>query len=185
MNVSIEIKKPLLKSYLKHIFRSDPKGNLIATKTHDFGQLLCSLVRYSNTRLEQLPTENSEAIVTFRLPKVRSLASAESYHLYYTKEDALKLNDYLQTLFNIEFDRYYLAGRKKQYQQKEIISTFVTTRNLTGLSDVAGSLKKRNYRREADLLEERTQELLHKAYNRNDRILFDESLVVKTEHLNY
>lgn len=191
MIVHLHIRKPLLRAYVAHLFemlstseRPDNLGLPIykVTKTNDFGQLLCSMVRYAN---KPVRAHQGEGLMIFKLPHDRSLQSAPNYHLFYSKEDTLKLNDYLEAIFNIHFDRYYLKGRQKQIQQKDIISTFIVVHNLSGLEDIAGTLKKRKYREEAKFRDELIEQLRHRAINRNDRMIFDESQVVKTTFLNY
>lgn len=185
MLVRLHIRKPLLRAYLANLFEKtthhgyqDPVFKV--TKTVDFGRLLCSMVRYSN-RKKPAPVE----ALTFQLPWDRSLQSAPAYHLYFSKEDTLKLNDYLEVIFNLHFDRYYLKGKEQGFQQKDIISTFIQVHHLTGLTDVAGSLKKRRYREEARVRDELFIQLKNAAYHRHASIIFDADQVVKTTVLNY
>jgi|GEM_PF-913988 len=184
MKVLLDIKSELLRSYLRHIFeplKETPGGASVsfkATRKNTFGTLLCALVRYSNQRSPHIITPST---VCFQLPNCSSLHNAPNYHLYYTVEDANKLNDLLESLFNIAFDQYYLQGIHKGYQKKDIITSFIVTRQLTGLEDISGSLKKRQYRQEAKALAERTSQLINRAYDRHDRIThFDPSKVIQT-----
>lgn len=182
MQVLLDIKNPLLRSYLQHLFENAASESnldiLKVTKRNLFGSLLCSLVKYSTKKVNHMVTDQT---VYFQLPVDNSLKNAGNYHLYYLKEDVLKINDLLDTIFNIDFDRYYLDGLQQGFQRKEIVSTFIVVRNLSGLEDVAGSLKKRKYRQESKLHDERIKILTNRAYERHHRIKpFDRNKVVKS-----
>ncbi|MEO9474153.1 MAG: hypothetical protein ABJG41_01420 [Cyclobacteriaceae bacterium] len=182
MIISLDIKKPLLRSYLAYLFEKDSEVFTVSA-SHDFGRLLCSLVRYSLKPIKKADTTHT---VKLKLPKVGALTTADNHHIYFSREDTHKLNMFLEATFNIDFDRYYLDGLQMKYQKKEIISTFIITRKLTGLSDPAEAIKKRHYRKELSLLEIVSKNLLDRAYNRHHRIqTFNPKFVARTAHLNY
>jgi len=164
MLATLSIKKDLYRDYLNYLFELS-HNSYVVSRHHDFGKLLCSLVKYSS-----LPVviEKDAKAISFLLPKSRPLATAGNYYLYYTEEDQQKLNDNLEVLFNIDFDRYYLEGCKQGMMQKDIIQSFVISRNLISLStDTNETLKKRQYRDRIEILKKLSEQLNQKAFYRN------------------
>lgn len=166
MTVLFTLRKKMLRDYLHFLFAFED-GSFSVFRTSDFGKLLCSLVKYSNLPVSQDQDENT---VMLTLPISRPTANAKNYFLYFTKEDEAKLQDYLEVLFNIDLDRYYLKGLKLGYQQKEVIQTFIITRKLVGMIGDTERLKKRLYRDEQKLLKSASDQLLKKTYYRNHAI---------------
>lgn len=166
MIVLLKIKKPIFREYIHYLFALED-GSFSVFRKHDFGKMLCSLVSYSNMPIKE---EVNEETLKFTLPISRATANAQNYHLYYSKEDEAKLNDYLEVIFNIDFDRYYLNGSRMGFMQKDIIHSFIISRKLTGLIGNNEMLKKRQYRSEKKILENRTEQLIKRAYYRNHAI---------------
>lgn len=167
MHVKLDIRKALYRDYLHYLFEQDSNGTFLVVRNCDFGKLLCSRVQYSAQYLKHESTLNT---VNFQLPKSRLLANAKNHFLYYSKEDSLKIQEYLEVLFNMDLDRYYLSGIKGGYMQKQIIQSFIVSRKLVKLVGDNETLKKRVYRDELENIKKRTEELFWKAYNRNERI---------------
>lgn len=168
MTVLFTLRKKMLREYLHFLFALED-GSFSVFRTSDFGKLLCSLVKYSHVPVSQ---ERDENAIYFTLPLSRPTANAKNYYLYFTKEDEAKLTDYLEVLFNIDFDRYYLKGVRSGYQQKDIIQAFIISRKLVGLIGDNERLKKRLYRDEQKTLKNVTDTLLKKAYYRNHAIQY-------------
>lgn len=170
MKIQLDIKKPLYRDYLNHILEKQQDGSFRATKDSDFGKIICSFVRYSNSPVQH---EMIQDTVTIILPITKSLGNAPNYHCYLTREDQLRINDLLDVLFNIDLDRYYLKGMKMGLQQKEILESFIVSRKLTNLLSDNETLKKRQYREELNTLRERVEILRQRAYYRNQKIEFE------------
>lgn len=168
MTVLLDIKKPMLREYLHYLFAFE-EGSFSVFRKIDFGKLLCSMVQYSNLPIRHNENEHT---VKFTLPISRPTANAKNYYLFYTKEDQAKLVDYLEVLFNIDLDSYYLSGQRQGFQQKDIIQNFIISRKLVGLIGDNETLKKRLYRKSLKDLENATEVLLKKAYYRNHVIEF-------------
>lgn len=171
MTIQLHVHKEILREYLNYIFKKLPSGAYKVSKLEDFGRALCSFVRYSNIRVPE-PPHPAQELVTFRLPRIEALNNALGYNLYYTRDDQEKLNDYLALIFDLDFDRYYLAGKASGEQKKDIIMSFIASRKLSRLLSDPELLKKRQYRSELKLLEARMVTLSKRAYNRNDRITY-------------
>lgn len=164
MHVNLFIKKELYRDYLNYLFPLSD-GCYQVTRDNEFGKMLCSRVQYSS-----LPVKTEPGTIRLQLPRSRPLANAGNYFLHYTKEDQAKLNDALDVLFHIDFDRYYLQGRKRNEMQKDIIQSFIITRKLVKLIGDNEMLKKRIYREEVENLKIVTEKLIKKAYYRNEYI---------------
>lgn len=175
MNITLDIRKPILRLYLDHLFthvlekEALPNPTYKVTKSNDFGSMLCSFVRYTTKKPNKIPTPHT---VHFQLPQDDSLSNARNYHLYYTAEDQLKLNDLLRNYFNLDLNRYYMAGLRQQVQKKEIIRSFIYSRKLSRLLSDNETLKKRLYREELKDLDNLVNKLRLKAYRHNETIEF-------------
>ncbi|GAB2994036.1 hypothetical protein GCM10027284_09030 [Cyclobacterium sediminis] len=165
MDIQLVINKPLLRAYFDFLFTQDESGNYGIGRASDFGKILCSFVRYTSQKPEPIP----EA-VNLTLPKSDGLKNAANYYMRYSREDLIRINDLLEVFFNIDFDRYYLKGKKLGLLQKHIIESFIISRNLTNLMHDHETLKKKEYREELRLLKERCGMLTRKAYYRNEKI---------------
>lgn len=163
--IQLEIKKPLYREYISFLFEQQEDGRYKVTRESDFGKALCSFVRYSHGKQEKI-----HEAVSLVLPDSDSVKNAKNYHCYFSREDTRRLNDLLDVFFHIDFDRFYLNGRKLGIMQKDIIESFIISRKLTNLLNDNETLKKRQYREEIQLLQQRTKILSRKAWYRNERI---------------
>lgn len=166
MLVGLAIKKDLYRDYLQHVFKLVDNVYHVSRST-DFGRMVCARISY---RDKPMAPESTENICTLLLPASDSNRTASSKFLYIKKEDQLKLADEIEAIFNIDFDRYYLQGRKLGMEQKEIIQAFIVSRGLTKLIGNIDMLKKREYREAVNLLAKHNEALLNKARYRNERI---------------
>ncbi len=182
MNIFLPIHKPLLRAYLKYLFEEIPNAPWVplykASSKSDFGNACISFVRYADRPINtpepggKFHSEHAdEEWICLMMPKLDRLANAPNYHLYYTMEDIAKLNHLLQVLFNIDFDSYYLTGKKAGEKQKDIIMSFVMSRKLAGVSDV-DTLKKRQYRNELNYTKKLLKQMRDLAYRRHENIQF-------------
>jgi hypothetical protein len=176
MTVSLNITKPLFRKYLDFLFDKNQNGHYKVSKTISFGAMVCSMIQQSNLPITKNESDES---VTFVLPQVDSLSNARNYHLYFSKENELRLNDLLREYFFIDFDRYYLAGRKSGFMQKDIINSFILSRQLAIIDTAHESIKKRHYREELKVIADTAKKLKNLAYNRNEIMLFSPKHVVK------
>lgn len=165
MDIQLEVKKELYRDYLAYLFELLPDGSYKVSREVDFGKVLCSFVRYSNQKQEAI-----DGATGLSLPDSDSIRSAKSYHCYFSREDTKRLNDLIDVFFHIDFDRFYLNGRKLGIMQKDIIESFIISRKLTNLLNDNEMLKKRQYREEIQLLQQRCKILTKKAWYRNERI---------------
>lgn len=165
MDIQLTIHKELLREYFRYLFPIDAQGRYQVSRISDLGKAICSFVRYAEKKPEPLPDA-----LHLLLPKSDSLKNAANYHLYFSREDLLRINDLLEVFFNIDFDRFYLNGRKLGMMQKDVIESFIVSRKLTNLLQDNETLKKREYREGLRLLQIRCRSLTKKAYYRHEKI---------------
>lgn len=127
MIVKLNIKNKILFNYLDYLFIRNPDGTHHVTMKNDFGRLLVALVRRSPT---EVPVRNDGFTARLKLPKNICSQNAEFYHLYFTEQDAARLNVLLDTIFNLDLNAYYLKGSKRNIQKREIIEAFIVSRKL-------------------------------------------------------
>ena len=166
MQIAISIKNPIYRAYLKGIFELK-NGYLLLTRDHDFGKVIISRVKYSREPIKMIVDHTT---VVFDLPSGRSLANGEKYYLYICKEDQAKINEQLDAIFNIDFDRYCLEGKKLSMMQKDVIQAFIISRKIISLIGDNETLKKREYRDQLSVMKKYEDQLRKKAYYRNAHI---------------
>lgn len=166
MIVLIDIQKPYLREYLNYLFAYE-NGSYSVFRHEDFGKALCAMVSKSDI---PVPYDRTDKTVQLQLPSTKSIRSHRNHFLYYTVEDQHKLNDLLEVLFNIDFQRYYQVGISLKIQQKDVIHQFIVTRKLVSMIGEVETLKKRQYRREKKAIEKLQNSLLQKIYYQ-DRII--------------
>lgn len=166
MLVKVCIHKPILRDYLNYLFTFQ-NGHFVVKRETEFGRSLSARIQYSKE-----PPAKSDAPdqVEFLMPKSRRFRNAGKKYLFVPKDDQESLNDFLEAVFAIDFDRYYLQGRKLEYKQKDIIQAFIVSRRLQAMIGDNETLKKRQYRDALKYLEKRVCALTRKAYYRNEQI---------------
>ena len=166
MTVKINIKNKVLYNYLAYLFNRNPDGSFRVTMKNEFGRLVVALVRRSP---DEVPLEEGQFTANLLLPKNALTKNAELSYLYFTGQDAARLNVLLDTIFTLDLNSYYQKGCKKRIQKREIIEAFVVSRKLVD-DDFAETLGKRVYREELKTCRELVSSLYDKARYNNDRI---------------
>lgn len=82
----------------------------------------------------------------------------------------MKINIELDAAFSIDFDRYYLQGLKLGLKRKEIIDSYINSRNMASFNCDHETLKKRKYREELAFIEKKHKYLSNLAKNRHSVI---------------
>lgn len=167
MKISFTVKKKVIRLFLSYLFEQLPDGSLKVTRDTDAGKLITCFVRYADRPIQEEPTSGT---VTLLLPRSKSLDTAPNHFLYFTKEDEHRINDLLEVIYHIDFDRYYIKGMRQRLQQKEVIESYIVSRNLTSLFQDNEALKKRQYRDELRAFEDLVDQLRKKAWYRNQSI---------------
>lgn len=166
MTVKFNAKNKVLFNYLAYLFQRAPDGSFRVTMKNDFGRLVIALVRRSPA---EILLEENELTATLHLPRNTLTQSAEFSYLYFTAQDAARLNVLLDTIFNLDLNAYYQKGCKKRIQKREIIEAFVVSRKLV-IDDFAETIGKRIYREQLKEYSDLVTSLYDKARYINDRI---------------
>lgn len=167
MQISISIKKPLYRDYLRGMFKKTESGAYKVTREHVFGRFIVASVEYRKFPSKRIIDETT---VLLDLPGCNALASAGKNFLYLSKESELHLNDQLSALFTIDFDRYCIQGEKLHMMKKDIVEAFIINRRIISLIGDNETLKKRHYRDELETQKNYARTLLNRAYHSNSRI---------------
>lgn len=166
MHIKFNVKTPLLRDYLRHLFKIDNNNRVKITLSHDFGRMAVGLYKQSDDPPE---IEDSDNAVTIILPRHRTTNVALTRYIYYTEADTQRLNYILEALFNVDLDTYYLQGIKTGLAKCDIIDAFMKTRHLASF-DYTDTLSKRTYRSEVATMRKRGQSLLRKVRYHIDQI---------------
>lgn len=161
MKVLCRIKKEYLRDYLHYLFAYE-EGAFSVFRTHTFGKYLCSYVRYSDLPATQ-ETDPAE-MVRFRMPKTSIYKGMQYRFMYFRMEDQQRIEDHLEALFYIDFDRYYLECQKLGIQQKVAIQNFIVSRKLISKIGDVEMIKKRQYRNDQKIINKLSQNLRRRAY---------------------
>lgn len=140
MEVTIDIRKHFIRDYLGYIFPKDDSGRYVVTNLHPSGKYICSMVEYSYKPVK------IKADLTLKLPAGNSLKSGPNRFAYVSAEAQAKINDYLEAIFELDFERFRLIGSQIGMNKKDVIYAFISSRKLASFSEDIEMLKKREYR---------------------------------------
>lgn len=164
MKVLCKIKKEYLRDYLHYLFAFEEEAFSVF-RTHTFGKYLCSLVRYSDLPAKEAEDESlAKQQVTFRMPRSSIYKGMQYRFMYFTREDQQRIEDHLEALFYLDFDRYYIECQKLGMQQKIAIQNFIVSRRLTSKIGDIEMIKKRQYRNDKKIINRLSQNLRQRAY---------------------
>ena len=142
--VKIQFRQELIADFFAGVFGKSHKGVIKISRQHDIGKLIYSLIKYSEFALpEFVKSYDNYTVVDISLP-LCTLSTAQSYYLYLTKEDQLRINDYVTAFFNQEIRAFLIMGQEMNIQQKDIIEMFMAQYKLD--QDKHAGLVKKDYR---------------------------------------
>ena len=82
--------------------------------------------------------------------------------MFISRENQAKFSDYLEAVFAVDFDRFYLTAQKYGIPQKDIILAFISSRRLVSMEQDTEMLKKRAYRQSLREIAERHKQLTNR-----------------------
>lgn len=167
MELKLDIKKSLISDYLGYLFDQDEEGRFLITRKNLAGKYICSMVEYS------YKPPKREGSVTLILPSCPALKSGEQRFIYLSAESQAKVNDYLEAIFDLDFERYWAKGLQLKLPQKDIIYAFMTSRKLASLDQDPETLKKRIFRSSTRQQKSVYKQLLNKAHY-TDRLISEQ-----------
>ena len=187
MDTVISIRKPILQDFFRYIFPKTRGGKTMVSRTNEIGLLLCALWSYRPFPAQndpegvpivlprffaldgatvilsasETPVEYPDAIA-IRLPWSVGTLSASSHFIYYTEEATAKINDCLQSMFDLDYRQYVIQGREMGISRKDIANSYMIDRGLSSLRDDPEMLLKRHYRQELKRHRERMDYLVER-----------------------
>ncbi len=162
MNIKLKVKTPLLRDYLRHLFKIDNRDCVKLTLSHDFGRMAVGLYKLSEVPVD---TQDDDRTITLTLPSHKTTNAALTKYVFYTDADTQRLNYILNALFNIDLDIFYLEGLKTGLSKCDIIDAFMEDRGLVSF-DYTDTLTKRTYRAELATIRKKRESLHRKVrYN--------------------
>lgn len=168
MEIDVIIRKDILRDFLGYIFECDASGAFLVSHSHPAGKLLCSLVEY--TYKPVAPAAGASRLI---LPSCRSLSTARGRFVYVSKENQEKFNDYLEAIFDLDFNRFYMAGQRLGFRQKDVLYSYINSRRLESAGQDQEMLKKRGYRQSVRDMNARCKKLANRVQYINRQIASD------------
>lgn len=161
MDVSIKIKDPILRAFLNGLFEKHEDGYR-ATLNNLTGSAIIALVQESPFP----PKEDKDPEkVKFYLPNSHCTSRFRYKFLEADKYAQEKICAVLRNEFNVLFIEYCTELRILGFDQKDIISMFITEYKMDDLFDGdIETLKKRYYRKELEVINNFQKKLTSKAY---------------------
>lgn len=157
----LPVKKQELVAFLYDTFKATPGEVLKLNRTHFTGRFITSLRKYADVPEKAvLPCGWIPVVVEF--PKSDNI-DAEKHFNYFTLERAEQINDYLQASFDLFFHVYFFDlgnlttidcehGQETAVTKMHLVDSFVAGLNLVDMGSANETIKKREYRREVEIL---------------------------------
>ena len=166
-SASVYIDEGFNLDYFRYLFpRDGSTGHYRLTSANIVGSILTYAAQPSLVPV-QLPPVKGKCICTVDIPMVDALS--RNQWMQYSKNDMLKINQILSSCFDLDFYRYYMKGVQYGYEKKDIVETYVISRNLV-TGEPFDTLHKRVFRKEMDIMKRKVAQLKRKA-----KYFFDES----------
>lgn len=165
--VAIYIDNGFALDYLRYLFPQDKDtGHYQVSSAGIVGGFATYLAQPSIMPVT-LPDEKGKTVCILDLPAVDGLP--RNQWMQYSRTDMVRINHVLADCFDLDFYRYYLKGIQYGYEKKDIVETYVISRNLV-TGEPFDTLHKRVFRREMDIMKQKVDQLKRKA-----KYFFDES----------
>ncbi len=157
----LPVKKQELVAFLYNTFNTIPGQPVKLTRTHFTGRFITALRKYAKIPIEQQVPEGWIPVL-IELPNPAN-STADRHFNYFTLECAEQVNDFLQASFDLFFHVYFfdLTGLRNiedeiteetELTKMHLVDSFVSGLNLIDLGSSNEMIKKREYRRELEIL---------------------------------
>lgn len=114
-----------------------------------------------------LPERKGKTVCSVDLPMVDTLP--RDAWMQYSEADMIRINQVLSDCFELDFYRYYIKGLQFGYDKKDILETYVVSRNMVN-GGAFDAMSKRVYRKEMEVMKHKVSILRRKA-----KYFFDEA----------
>lgn len=136
--------KPHLADYCRHEMRQDKEGNLILSRKNDIGRHIYSNIVTSDTPVKGLPISDP---INFLIPVTGANQYIMKYRfVYVSRWGEEKIQDYIESEFNLRMRLLFEAGYKKNYSQKQIVESILQAYNIKNTALNYEAVKKSDYR---------------------------------------
>jgi len=167
----LPIKKQEHVAFLYDMFDTSQGDPIKVSRTTFVGRFITALRKYSDTPVKpNVPDGWHEVIVDF--PDTH-LSHADERFNFFTLEYAEQINDFIQASFDLFFHVYFfdLTGMPKigrddtsneSLTKMHLVESFITGLNLVNIGSATDTIKKREYRKELEILSRKRELLLKK-----------------------
>jgi hypothetical protein len=167
----LPVKKQELVAFLYDTFNAEPGHPVKLARTHFTGRFITSLRKYAKLPIKQ-PVPEGWTPVVVEFPETPN-STTERHFTYFTLECAEQINDFLQASFDLFFHVYFfdLSGLRNlddetteetELTKMHLVDSFVSGLNLVDLGSSNEMIKKREYRRELEILTKKRKRFLQK-----------------------
>ena len=167
----LPVKKQELVAFLYDTFNAEPGKPIKLTRTHFTGRFITSLRKYSDLPIES-PVPNGWIPVIVEFPQTVN-SMAERHFNYFTLEYIEQINDHIQAAFDLFFHVYFfdLTGLRNIHDENNIdneltklhlVDSFVAGLKLVDIGSANETIKKREYRRELEILTKKRARFIKK-----------------------
>lgn len=167
----LPVKKQELIAFLYDTFGATPGEPIKLTRTHFTGRFITSLRKHSDIPVTS-PVPDGWIPVIVELPQTEK-GTTEYHFNYYTLECAEQINDFLQASFDLFFHVYFFDlgnlrtidcddGEETAITKMHLVDSFVAGLNLLDMGSATETIKKREYRREVEMLTQKRARFIKK-----------------------
>lgn len=142
--IKFVVRKKEIEDFLRYTFDSPSRGPIQVSRLHDIGKYICSFVRHSTVPVKK-PVYPDEHTVDLVIPDHPNFTHEYKY-IYFTREDMVNINDYLQASFNLFFRSYMMAGEEMGFEQKQLLEAFMSATGVREVGKKFETFKKKDYR---------------------------------------
>lgn len=136
--------KPHLADFCRHEMKQDREGNIVLSRRHDIGRHIYSMIVTSDLPVKTLPVSDP---VNFIVPVTSANQYVMKYRfVYVSKWGEEKIQDYVESEFNLRVKLMFEFGYRKNYTQKQIVEAILQAYNIKNTSLNYEAIKKSDYR---------------------------------------
>jgi hypothetical protein len=167
----LPVKKQELVAFIHDTYNTPPGEPIKLSRAHFTGRFITALRKYSNTPVKQkIPDGWFSVIVEFPNP---SNSTTQRHFNYFPLEHIEQINDYMQAAFDLFFHVYFfdLSGLRNinadeteetELTKMHLVDSFVAGLNLVDLGSANEMIKKREYRKEVEILTKKRKSFIQK-----------------------
>jgi hypothetical protein len=167
----LPVKKQELIAFLYDTFGATPGEPVKLTRTHFTGRFITSLRKDSDVP-DKSPLPDGWMPVVVEFPKSDNINSDRHFN-YFPMEHAEQINDFLQASFDLFFHVYFFDlgnlrtidcddGEETAITKMHLVDSFVSGLNLIDMGSANETIKKREYRREVEILTQKRARFIKK-----------------------